>query len=67
MMLYIGVAVMGRLCVLRCLGIRRYKSSLNRQHNFIRDDRLYEGFRNEPRQEAWRTHKGLRVKNWTIG
>ena len=32
-----------RLCVLRCLRIRRYKSSLKRQHNFIRDDRLYEG------------------------
>ena len=31
------------LCVLRCLRIRRYKSSLKRQHNFIRDDRLYEG------------------------
>ena len=30
-------------CVLRCLRIRRYKSSLKRQHNFIRDDRLYEG------------------------
>ena len=35
--------VTGRLCVLRCLRIRRYKSSLKRQHNFIRDDRLYEG------------------------
>ena len=32
-----------QLCVLRCLRIRRYKSSLKRQHNFIRDDRLYEG------------------------
>ena len=35
--------VVPSLCVLRCLRIRRYKSSLKRQHNFIRDDRLYEG------------------------
>ena len=33
----------GWWCVLRCLRIRRYKSSLKRQHDFIRDDRLYEG------------------------
>ena len=29
-----------RWCVLRCLGVRRYKISFNRQHNFERDDRI---------------------------